>query len=90
VAMSPSSMLDSASLADDGILNSLRELGSLRREIDRLGIVLEAHKSSRDRDLIATSAKVQKHLDRIAQDAASVAGLLESAGFAISQADVAP
>lgn len=76
-----------AERVDIDILTSLRELGSLRREIDRLRIVVETRKASRDRDLIETNHLVQKRLDRIAQDAASVASLLESAGLELPQDD---
>lgn len=76
-----------AERVDIDILTSLRELGSLRREIDRLRIVVETRKASRDRDLIETNHLVQKRLDRIAQDAASVASLLESAGLELPQED---
>ncbi|MEN2742892.1 helix-turn-helix transcriptional regulator [Microbacterium sp. X-17] len=76
-----------AERVDIDILTSLRELGSLRREIDRLRIVVETRKASRDRDLIETNHLVQKRLDRIAQDAASVASLLENAGLELPQDD---
>lgn len=76
-----------AERVDIDILTSLRELGSLRREIERLRIVVETRKASRDRDLIETNHLVQKRLDRIAQDAASVASLLESAGLELPQND---
>lgn len=79
-----------AERADIDILSSLRELGSLRREIDRLRIVVETRKASRDRDLIETNHLVQKRLDRIAQDAASVASLLESAGLELPKNDEEP
>lgn len=67
--------------ADIGILNSVRELGMLRREIDRLGIVLETQNASGDRELIAANTEVQKRLDRVKHDAADVARLLASAGL---------
>jgi transcriptional regulator with XRE-family HTH domain len=79
-----------AERVDIDILTSLRELGSLRREIDRLRIVVETRKASRDRDLIETNHLVQKRLDRISQDAASVASLLESAGLELPHNDEEP
>lgn len=79
-----------AERVDIDILTSLRELGSLRREIDRLRIVVETRKASRDRDLLETNHLVQKRLDRIAQDAASVASLLESAGLELPHNDEQP
>ncbi|MGN6760341.1 MAG: helix-turn-helix domain-containing protein [Leifsonia sp.] len=79
-----------AERVDIDILTSLRELGSLRREIDRLRIVVETRKASRDRDLLETNHLVQKRLDRITQDAASVASLLESAGLELPHNDEEP
>ncbi len=79
-----------AERVDIDILTSLRELGSLRREIDRLRIVVETRKASRDRDLLETNHLVQKRLDRIARDAASVASLLESAGLELPHNDEQP
>ncbi|MGH1524229.1 helix-turn-helix transcriptional regulator [Leifsonia sp. L25] len=67
--------------ADIAILNSLRELGTLRRELDRLEIVLRTQDASGDPDLIATNAAVQKRIDRIAKEIADVAELLTSAGL---------
>ncbi|SDL94258.1 helix-turn-helix transcriptional regulator [Microbacterium azadirachtae] len=67
--------------ADIEILTSLRELGTLRREIDRLQIVLDTQKASGDRDLTAANAEVQKRLDHISREAARVSELLASAGL---------
>lgn len=67
--------------ADIAILNSLRELGTLRRELDRLDIVLKTQNASGDRDLIATNAAVQKRIDRVAKEITEVAELLTSAGL---------
>lgn len=79
-----------AERVDIDILTSLRELGSLRREIDRLRIVVETRKASRDRDLLETNHLVQKRLDRVAQDAASVASLLQSAGLELPHNEEEP
>jgi transcriptional regulator with XRE-family HTH domain len=67
--------------ADIEILTSLRELGTLRREIDRLQIVLETQRASGDRDLTAANAEVQKRLDHVSREAAGVRELLASAGL---------
>jgi transcriptional regulator with XRE-family HTH domain len=70
-----------AERADMAILNSLRELSTLRRELDRLRIVLETQEASGDHDLITANAEVQKRVDRIAMETADVAELLASAGL---------
>ncbi|MEY9951677.1 helix-turn-helix transcriptional regulator [Leifsonia sp. EB34] len=67
--------------ADIAILSSLRELGTLRRELERLHIVLDADKASGDPDLIASDADVEKRLDRITKEVADIAQLLTSAGL---------
>lgn len=67
--------------ADVEILNSVRELGTLRRELNRLQIVLDTQNASGDRDLIAADSAVQKRLARIAKETTEVAKLLTSAGL---------
>ena len=67
--------------ADIEILTSLRELETLRREIDRLQIVLDTQKASDDRDLAAANAEVQKRLDHVSREAGRVSELLASAGL---------
>lgn len=67
--------------ADIEILNSVRELGTLRRELDRLQIVLETQKASGDPDLVAGNVVVQRRLERVSKEAAAVAELLASAGL---------
>lgn len=67
--------------ADIEILTSLRELGTLRREIDRLQIVLDTQKASGDRDLTEANAEVQKRLDHFSREAGRVSELLASAGL---------
>lgn len=67
--------------SDIEILTSLRELGTLRRELDRLQIVLDTQRTSGDRDLIASNGEVQKRLDRISREATRVGELLASAGL---------
>jgi transcriptional regulator with XRE-family HTH domain len=67
--------------SDIEILTSLRELGTLRRELARLQIVLDTQTASGDRDLIDTNAEVQKRLDRISREATRVGELLASAGL---------
>ena len=53
----------------------------MRRELDRLQIVLDTQKASGDRDLIASNGEVQKRLDRISREATRVGELLASAGL---------
>lgn len=66
--------------ADIAILNSVRELGTLRRELDRLQIVVETQTASGDPDLVAANADIQRRLDRVAKEVADVSELLVSAG----------
>lgn len=72
-----------AERADIAILSSVRELSTLRRELERLRIVLDTQKASGDRDLIAANFEVQKRMDRIAKEARDVAEMLASAGVAV-------
>ncbi|WP_426518760.1 helix-turn-helix domain-containing protein [Diaminobutyricibacter sp. McL0618] len=70
-----------AERADISILGTLRELGSLQRELKRLQIVLAAQSASGDPDLIDSNAETQTRIDRITEEAARLAGLLTSAGL---------
>jgi transcriptional regulator with XRE-family HTH domain len=67
--------------ADIAILSSVRELGTLRRELERLHIVIDADRASGDPDLIASNADIEKRLDRVTKEVADVARLLMSAGL---------
>ena len=67
--------------SDIALLNSLRELGTLRRELNRLRIVLESQNASGDPDLTGANADVERRINRIAKDAADVAALLATAGL---------
>ena len=66
---------------DIEMLGSLRELGTLRRELDRLQIVLGAQSASGDEDLIAGSQDVRDRIDRLSREAARLAGVLASGGI---------
>jgi hypothetical protein len=66
---------------DIDILASLRELGTLRREMDRLRIVRDVHLTSGDPELSAASAEIDDRIDRVTREAARVSGLLASAGL---------
>lgn len=66
---------------DIDILASLRELGTLRREVDRLRIVRDVHLTSGDPELSASSDEIDDRIDRVTREAARVSGLLESAGL---------
>lgn len=70
-----------AERADIDILNLLRELGTLRRELDRLQIVLDVHTASADPDLIGYNAEVQDRVERIKREARRIGGLLAKAGL---------
>jgi transcriptional regulator with XRE-family HTH domain len=66
---------------DTEVLNSLRELGTLRRELERLRIVLDVQSASGDPDLLSSNEDVRNRIDRVTSEAARVAGLLVSAGI---------
>ncbi len=66
---------------DIEILNSLRELGTLRRELERLHVILGVQTASGDPDLTASNRDVQERIDRLTREIARVAGLLVSAGI---------
>jgi|GEM_PF-728861 len=70
-----------AERTDINILASLRQLGTLRRELERLHIVLAVQSSSGDTDLVAGNAEVQQRIDSIEAEARRVAGLLTSGGL---------
>ncbi|SEB10334.1 hypothetical protein SAMN04515680_3283 [Leifsonia sp. 21MFCrub1.1] len=74
--------------SDIAILSSLREFGTLRRELDRLEIVLQSQKAAADPDLVAANLEVEQRIDRIAKEAASVANLLQTAGLELAQSEV--
>ena len=76
--------------SDIAVLSSLRELGTLRRELDRLEIVLQSQKAAADPDLVAANLEVEQRIDRIAKEAASVANLLQTAGLELAQSEVEP
>ena len=70
-----------AERTDINILATLRQLGTLRRELERLHIVLAVQSSSGDPDLVAGNAEVQQRIDGIEAEARRVAGLLTSGGL---------
>lgn len=70
-----------AERGDIELLNSLRELGTLRRELERLQLVLGVQSASGDPDLTSRNDEVQERIERLAQEVDRVAGLLESAGI---------
>ncbi|GAA4163828.1 hypothetical protein GCM10022286_24870 [Gryllotalpicola daejeonensis] len=65
---------------DIELQNTLRELGTLERESERLRIVLDVQASSGDADLASANNEVRARADRIAAEAARVAKLLTEAG----------
>jgi len=70
-----------AERVDTDLLNSLRELGTLRRELERLRIVLDVQRASGDPELLSSNDDVRNRIDRVTSEAARVAGLLVSAGI---------
>lgn len=70
-----------AERTDINILGTLRELGSLRRELERLHIVLAVQSSSGDPDLADSNTEIQRRIDNIEAEARRVAGLLTSGGL---------
>lgn len=70
-----------AERTDTDVLGSLRELGTLRRELERLRIVLDVQSTSGDPDLVGGNGDVQDRINRVMHEAARVAGLLVSAGI---------
>lgn len=65
---------------DIATLNSLREFGTLSRELERLRIVLEVHAASGDHDLTDASPEIRGRIDRLAEEASRVSALLASSG----------
>ncbi|MFF1571418.1 helix-turn-helix domain-containing protein [Leifsonia sp. NPDC058292] len=70
-----------AERVDTDVLNSLRELGTLRRELERLRMVLDVQSASGDPDLLGSSDDVRNRIDRVTSEASRVAGLLVNAGI---------
>jgi transcriptional regulator with XRE-family HTH domain len=70
-----------AERTDIDTLNTLRELGTLRRELDRLHIVLEVHNASGDPDLTSSNDEVRGRIERVLDEARRVSGLLATAGI---------
>ncbi|SEB09072.1 helix-turn-helix domain-containing protein [Leifsonia sp. 21MFCrub1.1] len=70
-----------AERTDINVLATLRELGSLRRELERLHIVLAVQSSSGDPDVVEGNAEIQRRIDGIEAEARRVAGLLTSGGL---------
>lgn len=76
-----------AERVDIDLLNSLRELGSLRRELERLQIALDVGAASGDPDLIASNAEVKERRASATREIARIGGLLESAGLNMKNAE---
>ena len=70
-----------AERGDIEILNWLRELGTLRRELERLQVVLGVQAASGDPDLTVSNQDVQERIDRVTREITRVAELLVSAGI---------
>lgn len=70
-----------AERTDISTLGALRELGSLRRELERLHIVLAVQSSSGDPDLAVGNAEIQRRIESVEAEARRVASLLSSGGL---------
>jgi transcriptional regulator with XRE-family HTH domain len=65
------------------ILSSLRELGTLRREVERLRIVLAVQSASGDPDLVSANAEVERRVEAVTREAERVSSLLATSGLVI-------
>lgn len=70
-----------AERSDIQTLNSLRELGTLRRELERLSIVLEVQTASGDAALSDARSEVQARIGRVAEEASRIAAILAGTGL---------
>ncbi|NUU08626.1 hypothetical protein [Leifsonia sp. C5G2] len=70
-----------AERGDIDVLNSLRELGTLRRELERLGVVLGVQSASGDPDFAGSNDEVRERIGRLTQEVGRVVELLASAGI---------
>lgn len=70
-----------AERSDIEMLASIRELGTLRRELERLRIVLEVQSASNDPDLRDMDLEVRNRMERIRQEVSRLAALLSSDGL---------
>lgn len=66
---------------DIEVLSTLRELGTLQRELDRLRIVLEVETESADPHLNSSAGDIQDRIDRTTSEAARLSSLLTTAGL---------
>ena len=65
--------------SDIATLNTLRDLGTLRREIDRIRLIRDVRKSAGDADL-ASDTDIESRLESVEREAARLAALLTSSG----------
>jgi transcriptional regulator with XRE-family HTH domain len=70
-----------AERSDIQTLTSLRELGTLQRELKRLQLVLQVQTTSSDEDLDNSNREVQERFKYISQEATRVTDLLSSDGL---------
>ena len=70
-----------AERSDIQTLNLLRELGTLRRELERLSIVLEVQAASDDAALTGARSEVQARIGRVAEEASRIAAILAGGGL---------
>lgn len=70
-----------AERGDIDLLNSLRELGTLRRELERLEVVLGVQSASGDPDFAGSNDEIRERIGRLTREVGRVAELLASAGI---------
>jgi Helix-turn-helix. len=70
-----------AERTDIDLLNSLREFGRLRRELERLRIVLNVQSASGDSELIESNTEIQRQIDSVNDEMGRLSSLLTSAGL---------
>ncbi|NEN07640.1 helix-turn-helix transcriptional regulator [Diaminobutyricibacter tongyongensis] len=70
-----------AERVDVDILNTLRELGTLRREVERLRIVLAVQSASGDPDLVGANTEVEQRVEALTREVARVSSLLATSGL---------
>ncbi|GAB3584468.1 hypothetical protein GCM10027406_30910 [Leifsonia lichenia] len=70
-----------AERSDIQTLNSLRELGTLERELERLRMIWDVQAKSGDADLTGANTGVRDRIDRIRREVSLLSGVLTSDGM---------
>lgn len=77
-----------AERVDIDLLGLSRELGTMRRELDRLQVVFDVQMNSADDDLVTANQAIGARIDATVAEIARLSALLESAGVDFSTAAV--